>query len=126
MKHLGILRLLDKLIGFFTFLGALGVLGGLAWVGKTQLDIENMSGAIMYFVGGACGFLTMMIVGMAYWMTGNRIARARWRIPQTILVIPYILNFPFGTAYAGYAIWACWMNAENKEAFEQGGLDADL
>lgn len=125
MKHLGILRLLDKLIGFFTLLGALGGLAALAWVGVGKLEYD-MTGAIMFFVGGACTFLMLMVIGMAYWMTGNRIARARWRIPQTILVIPYILNFPFGTAYAGYAIWACWVNAENKEAFEQGGLDADL
>ena len=125
MKHLGILRLLDKLIGFGWFLGALGALGGPAYYGQTFLDV-NLTTAIMWFVGGFCGFCTCMIIGMAYWMTGNRIARARWRIPQTILVVPHILNLPFGTAYAGYAIWACWMNAENKEAFEQGGLDADL
>ena len=32
-----------------------------------------------------------------------------------------MLSFPFGTIYAGYALWVCWMNEDTKRAFEAGG-----
>ncbi len=125
MQHLKFVKILDMLMSLPLTLG--GVAGGLILVAMGYFDItdgEIVGGVIAALAGMVLG-LGLVILGALYWATGSRIVQGRWRMMQTLLALPQLLNIPIGTAVGGYILWAIWGNAEAKRLFAGDDEDDD-
>ncbi len=119
MGHVRALAALDLilatlfLIGGACFFGfyALGAhLAPEPWLESLLLGVGAIAGAALMALGVLLGLAGALLLGGP---------RPSSRLVQTVSVAPHIINMPFGTAFALYAIWVCWMNEPTKTLFEK-------
>ncbi|MBX3275489.1 MAG: hypothetical protein KF729_34840 [Sandaracinaceae bacterium] len=117
MGHLRTLKLVNFAIGAYTFLLGLlflvmFVLPGLwAWW-------DGQGEGLLFVLAGVLAFLLVGGIGAAHVVVGYLVGSARGRVAQSLLASMQLMSFPFGTAYALYALWVCWLNAETSRRFE--------
>jgi hypothetical protein len=114
MKHLRILKLLNRVYAALVFLTCLGVVAAVAIPtfagGRMGIGLAELS-----ILGGV--FVIAVILGVLYLATGKLVAEGRGRILQTVMAVLSLGSAPVGTAYGVYALWVCWMNEETKALF---------
>jgi hypothetical protein len=119
MRHLRILKLANFALGAYTFIfGSLVFVmfvlpGWMAWG-----DGEPMGW--VFILAGLLVFLLLGGLGLAHVVAGYLVSARRGRGLQTALAIIQLTSFPVGTAYALYALYACWVNEEACRAFDSG------
>ncbi len=62
------------------------------------------------------GLITVVMFGLgaAHVTLALGMGEGRGRGLQTLLAIALLMTFPFGTAYALYALWVCWANPQTR------------
>lgn len=117
MGHLRTLKLVNFLVGAYTFvLGLLFlvmfVLPGLWawWDGETP--------GLIFVAAGILVFLLLGGFGVAHIVVGYLVGSGRGRVAQSLLASLQLMSFPVGTAYAVYALYVCWVDAESSHRFE--------
>jgi hypothetical protein len=117
MAHLRTLKLVNFVIGAYTFVMGLlflvmFVLPGLwAWW-------EGEAPGLIFVLAGVLAFLLIGGLGIAHVVVGYLVGSGRGRVAQSLLASMQLMSFPFGTAYAVYALYVCWMNEESAKRFE--------
>ena len=66
---------------------------------------------------GALSAMLLLGLSAAHLIVGYLVGAQRGRIFQTFLALVHVTSFPIGTAYAGYALWLCWINEKTRLAF---------
>ena len=118
MKHLGILRLVNRLTAVF-YLGAF-MLGSLI---LTIVAVNGIGTEPMFdlaVVSGFAAFFGLLGAGMflLFWTLAERIGQGRWRWVQTAVGILAVADPPVGALYGLYALWVAWFNRPTALVFE--------
>ena len=79
---------------------------------------ELVAAAGLGLFSSTFGLFMAVVTFILFLTTARLLPQGRGRIPQTIVAIIVIIDFPVGTLYAAYALWVCWFNAETKARFE--------
>ena len=118
VAHVRALAALDLIFGtllllagvaFFVLYGLVGHFAGIPWLEHILLGVGGVAGGILSILGTLLGLSGALLLGRPGGAS---------RILQTVAVAPHMLNMPFGTALALYAIWVCWMNPPSRALFE--------
>lgn len=124
MVHLRYLKFANYALAALCLLSAVAILfvaAALAvWTVVSGGSLDTMAGQLL---GITLGAILNGVVAMILFSLGGQVARAKGRLPQTILAVLGLCNCPIGTLYAGYAIYVCWINGETKPLFDQGYID---
>jgi len=115
MGRLEILRVLNFAIGAYTVV--IGLLFGVFFL--LPALIERDMTTVLIAVIGLLIFLLLAGIGAAHVVVGYLVGSGRGRIPQTLLALTQLTSFPFGTGYALYALWVCWVDEDAKRAFDR-------
>jgi hypothetical protein len=94
---------------FFALYGLAGRLVGVPWLEDILLGVGALAGGVLMVLGTLLGLSGALLLGRP---------RNASRILQTLAVAPHMLNMPFGTVFAMYAIWVCWLNGPTCALFE--------
>ncbi|CAG0987962.1 hypothetical protein ARNL5_02992 [Anaerolineae bacterium] len=117
MAHLKTLKIVNFVIGAYTFV--LGLLLLVMFVipglwgyfdGQDEALIAVLVGIVAFLLVGGLGALHIVI--------GYLVGSGRGRVGQTLLASMQLMSFPVGTAYALYALYVCWVDAESKKKFD--------
>lgn len=126
MTHINIIKILDYIGGVISIILGL-IFGVIFFVGAGAVGLSGEEGsavgAIVFgsfaiVIAGICivmGALTIF-AGMAL---GSFKSWSKWY--HVIVAVMNIANFPIGTAYGAYVLWALFANEEVKTLFERGG-----
>ena len=116
MAHLKTLRVVNFVVGAYTFVAGLlflvmFVFPGLWawWDGETQ--------GLIFVAVGFLAFLLIGGLGIAHIVVGYLVGSGRGRVAQSLLASMQLMSFPVGTAYAVYALYVCWVDAESTRRF---------
>lgn len=123
-QHVKIIGIIDIVFGvlaiiagvFFLLAFMIGAVGF-----STQQGLEGgAEGAAIFASIGIFGGIIIMIIGALQIFVGIKLRAYRsWaRIVQIILGIMQLFNFPFGTAFGVYSLWAMFKQ-ETAALFEQ-------
>ena len=120
MQHLKYLAIFNYVLAAMQALSGLALaLLALASGGLGLSSGDDLASSMIPMVGlGVLAVVLFAIAGLLVYL-GRQVSRARGRILQTIMAVLTITSVPFGTAYAVYALWLCWMNEETKKAFDE-------
>lgn len=117
MGHLRTLKLVNFVVGAYTFVAGLlflfmFVMPGLwAW-----WDGENEG--LIFVIVGILAFLLVGGLGVAHVVVGYLVGSGRGRVAQSLLASMQLMSFPVGTAYAVYALYVCWVDADSTKRFD--------
>jgi hypothetical protein len=120
MQHLKILKILNYVNAGLMVLGIVIVLLSLAFSMITFLSVgvsEVMAALVITVVIDVLCILLLVVLGALYVRLAGKIEKGEGRIMQTVFAVLAVGNCPFGTAYAGYALWVCWLNEETVAIF---------
>ena len=120
MQHLKILKILNYVNAGLMVLGILIVLISFAWTTIAFLSVglsEVMSAFVITLVVDLLCIVLLVVLGALYVRLAGKVGRGEGRIMQTVFAVLAVTNCPLGTAYAGYALWVCWLNDETVAIF---------
>lgn len=119
MGHLRTLRLVNFVIGAYTFVFGLLFLVMFVLPGLWVWWEGDLPGLVFVFAG-ILAFLLLGGFAAAHVVVGYLVGTGRGRVAQTFLASMQIMSFPQGTVYALYAIYVCWLNEESAKRFGDG------
>lgn len=117
MAHLRTLKVVNFALGAYTAVVGtlfllLFVLPGLwAWG-------DGEEAGLLFVLAGLLGFALIAGAGALHVVVGYLVGSGRGRAAQTLLAATQLMSFPFGTAYACYAFWVCWVHPLSCARFD--------
>jgi hypothetical protein len=114
MQHLRTLRRLNLVAAaFFAVVGLLVLTLFLLPLGDIDIELPLLRIRLV----GLLSSLLLLGLAATHLVVGYLVGAQRGRIFQTFLALVHVMSFPLGTAYAGYALYLCWVNESTRRAF---------
>jgi len=114
LDHLDGLKFVNWAMALFMLLTA-ALLG--AWASFTLFmtydSVEPLE-LVISVLPQVVGVLLSIVLASSHWQVGYRIQWGHGRFLQTFLALVHLCNCPIGWAYAGYALWVCWIQSPQE------------
>ncbi len=120
MDHLDYLKVANYFYASFQLLMVL-IIGfwGSFVVFQAFLDDTEILELVMLALPYLCPSLLLVVHAFVLVSVGRSVQWGGGRILQTLMALFNICQCPFGTLWAGYSIWVCWINADSRKEFEE-------